>query len=55
MKNIKKACLYDPYLDTLGGGELHVLSIMQVLDSFGYEVSIFWDKDLTKQIEKKWG
>lgn len=49
----KKVGLYDPFLDTLGGGELHVLSILQVLDSLGYEVSIFWDTDLAKQIQKK--
>src|SRR3989338_3889478 len=35
----------------MGGGERHILSILQVLESEGYDVSIFWDTDLTKHIE----
>lgn len=53
MKKSLKVSLYDPFLDTLGGGELHVLSILQVLSSKGYEPTIFWDKDLSKEIEQK--
>jgi len=47
----KKVGLYDPFLDVMGGGERHILSILQVLESEGYDISIFWDIDLTKQIE----
>ncbi len=51
MKNkTKKVALYDPYLDTLGGGEKHILSILEVLAEQGYEINIFWDKNLTKEI-----
>lgn len=54
MKNkTKKVALYDPYLDTLGGGEKHILSIMDVFADFGYEVNIFWDKNLTKEIKDR--
>ncbi|PIZ66010.1 hypothetical protein COY15_02010, partial [Candidatus Roizmanbacteria bacterium CG_4_10_14_0_2_um_filter_39_12] len=49
----KKAGLYDPYLDIMGGGERHILSILQVLESEGYDVTIFWDNDLAKQIQNK--
>lgn len=49
----KKAALFDPYLDIMGGGERHILSILQVLEQSGYEVSIFWDKDLSETISKK--
>ena len=50
MKNkIKRVALYDPYLDTLGGGEKHILSILEVFAEQGYEVNIFWDKNLTKE------
>ncbi len=52
MKN-KKAALFDPYLDTLGGGERHVLSIMQVLAYSGYDIDIFWDKNLDKEIKTR--
>lgn len=48
-----KAALYDPYLETLGGGEKHILSILKVLEDEGYEINIFWDKNLQKQIENR--
>ena len=54
MKNkTKKVALYDPYLDTLGGGEKYILSILEVFAEQGYEISIFWDKNLTKEIKKR--
>lgn len=49
----KKAALYDPYLDTLGGGEKHVLSIMKALQDEEYDIDIFWDHDLNQNIEHK--
>ncbi len=49
----KTATLYDPYLDTLGGGERYILSILKVLNDQGYKTSIFWDKDLTFEINNR--
>lgn len=46
----KKAALYDPYLDVLGGGERYILSILQELEETGYDPHIFWDIDLTESI-----
>lgn len=40
---MKKALLYNPYLDVMGGGERHVLSIMALLAQAGYHVDIAWD------------
>ena len=40
---MKKALLYNPYLDILGGGERHVLSMMRVLADAGYTVDIAWN------------
>ena len=53
MKNttIKKAALYDPYLDVIGGGEKHILSILKVLDDNGYEITIFWNKNLSEKFK----
>lgn len=48
--NPKKIGLYDPYLDTLGGGEKHILSILQALDLLGLKTTIFWDKDISDKI-----
>ncbi|OGK09226.1 hypothetical protein A2767_06815 [Candidatus Roizmanbacteria bacterium RIFCSPHIGHO2_01_FULL_35_10] len=50
---MKKAALYDPYLNTLGGGEKHILSILKVLEDEGFEINIFWDKNLQSQIENR--
>ncbi len=49
----KKAALYDPYLDVLGGGERYILSILKELEEFGYDPFIFWDSDLTNDISKQ--
>ena len=40
-----KAAIYDPYLDTLGGGERYCLSVAEILSQNGYEVDIFWSGD----------
>lgn len=49
----KKAALFDPYLDVLGGGEKHIFSLLKVLQEQNYEISVFWDRDLQKQIEQQ--
>ena len=52
-KELKKVALYDPYLDTLGGGEKYILSIFKVLSEENFEISIFWDNNLSSEIEKQ--
>ncbi|MCL4374678.1 glycosyltransferase family 4 protein [Patescibacteria group bacterium] len=47
------AALYNPFLDTLGGGEKHILSVLKVLEEFGYQITIFWNDNLEKQIKDK--
>ena len=37
-----KAAIYDPYLDTLGGGERYCLSVAEILLKNKYKVDIFW-------------
>lgn len=37
-----KLAIYDPYLDTLGGGERYCLSLAKVLTDSGYQVDLFW-------------
>lgn len=62
MKNIlkqrkrhKKVALFTPYLDVLGGGELHVLYILKALEDFGFFPFVFWEIDLRDKIEEKFG
>jgi len=49
----KIAALYNPYLDTLGGGEKHILSILKVLEEAGYQIDVFWDQNLAIEIKKR--
>jgi len=37
-----KIGLYDPYLNTLGGGERYVLTVAEYLLSWGHQVDLFW-------------
>lgn len=56
---IIKIGLYNPFLDTLGGGEKHILSIIDTLSeiltekNYQIEIIIFWDKDISQQIFKR--
>lgn len=51
---MKKVLLYSPYLHILGGGERHILSILQVFDKAGFDIDIVWD-DVTilDQVRKR--
>jgi len=53
MKKGIKVGLYNPFLDTLGGGEKHILSIIDVFYEQGAEVIIFWKKNLTQEVKKR--
>jgi len=48
---VKRAAIYDPYLDTLGGGERYCLTVAEILLKHGYKVDLFWSGD-QKLIEK---
>lgn len=39
---MKQVLIYDPYLDTLGGGERYVLSFGKSLSALGFQVQIAW-------------
>lgn len=43
-------------MDSLGGGEKHILSVLQVLEQeAGYDPYVFWDNEIDKQLEEKLG
>ncbi len=39
----KKVLLYNPYMDVLGGGERHILSILELLVKAKFTIDIAWD------------
>ena len=49
----KTVGLYTPYLDIMGGGEKHILSILKVFDDAGYNTILFWDTDVSSEIKEK--
>lgn len=52
-----RAAIYDPYLDTLGGGERYCLTVGELLSKSGYDVDIFWsgDQELLNQATLRFG
>ena len=51
----KTAAIYDPYLDTLGGGERYCLTVAEILKKNGWKVDIFWSggQDIIKKAENR--
>ena len=51
-----KAAIYNPYLDTLGGGERYTLTFAKVLSDNGWEVDLEWkDTGIKKSLEDRFG
>ena len=52
---VKRAAIYDPYLDTLGGGERYCLTVAEILLKNGYQVDLFWsgDQDLIQKATQR--
>lgn len=51
-----KAAIFNPYLDTLGGGERYTLAFADVLAGAGYTVAVQWKDTLIKQsLENRFG
>ncbi len=51
-----RASIYNPYLDTLGGGERYSLAVAKVLAEEGCLVDIEWkDKDIYQKLESRFG
>ncbi len=49
-----RAAIFNPYLDTQGGGERYTLSFAKVLSETGYIVDIEWhDKSIIKKLEER--
>src|SRR3989337_2334648 len=51
-----KAAIFNPYLDTLGGGERYTMSFAKVLLDNGYEVDVQWKNSSVKnKLEERFG
>lgn len=51
-----RALIYDPYLDTAGGGERYMLTAANVLSKNGYKVDVYWpDPKIAQWLEPRLG
>ena len=51
-----KAAIFNPYLDTLGGGERYSMAVAGILLDLGYSVDIEWkDKSIKSKLENRFG
>ena len=51
-----RAAIYNPYLDTLGGGERYTMFFAKVLVNQGYEVDIEWkNQEIKETLEDRFG
>ena len=54
--NKMKCAIYNPYLDTLGGGERYTLTFAKVLAEEGYDVDVEWkDLSIKEKLSKRFG
>lgn len=44
-----RAAIYDPYLDTVGGGERYMMTVAYVLKKHGWDVEVFWPEPKIKE------
>jgi len=50
----KRAGIFDPYLDTIGGGERYCLTVVEALLKKNWQVDVFWpDKEIKEKLVKK--
>jgi glycosyltransferase involved in cell wall biosynthesis len=53
---MKKALIFDPYLDTLGGGERYSLTFANELIKYGFRVEVAWnDIETIRSAEERFG
>lgn len=51
-----KAAIYNPYLDTLGGGERYTMAFANTLVNKGYQVDVQWkNQSIKKKLENRFG
>ncbi len=52
----RRALVWDPYLDTLGGGERYALSVARFLADAGYHTVLVWsDKNIMAEAQRRFG
>lgn len=50
-----RAAVYNPYLDTAGGGERYTTAFIKFLLDSGWEVDVWWPQDVSVSLGKRFG
>lgn len=51
-----RAAIFDPYLDTVGGGERYVMTVANILNKKGWSVDVEWkNRDIAHKLEQRFG
>lgn len=51
-----KAAIFNPYLDTMGGGERYTIAFVTVLKELGFRVDVEWkSKNIKRKLEDRFG
>lgn len=51
-----KAAIFNPYLDTMGGGERYTMAFVTVLKELGFRVDVEWkSKNIKRKLEDRFG
>jgi len=50
-----RAAIYNPYFDTLGGGERYTIMFAKALANLGYKVDVQWSETIRKRLENHFG
>ena len=49
------AAVYNPYWETMGGGERYTASFVKLLQDSGWQVDILWPRDISPEINLRFG
>lgn len=52
---MKKAAIFSPSWDSLGGGERYATALAKLLLDNGYQVDIWWPEDISKPLQSRFG
>ena len=51
-----RGAIYNPYLDSLGGGERYTMAFAKVLANLGYDIDVQWqDEKIAHKLEERFG
>ena len=54
-RKMKRAGIYNPYWDSLGGGEKYTANVVKLLLDLGWTVDVWWKEDISDKLHQRFG